>query len=345
MLAGETERKMRTNEITTSLELRYARVALLLVAALAGPSGHSASAEWRPDRNVEIVVGTAPGGGVDKTARLIQRILQEKRIADTPVTVVNKPGGGGSIGWTYLNQHPGDGHFIAITPLNLLTNHITGTSQISLDEITPLPLLGAEYIVFTVKADSPIKSGSDLMARLRKDPQSVNIATATRGGANHIAIAFAAKKAGVDVTRLKIVVFKSGGESATALLGGHVDLVPAAASVVAPQIRDGKLRALAVSSGQRLHGLFAGVPTWKEQGVDTDFANWRAAIGPKGMSRAQIDYWDEVFAKVTRTADWKKELEKNFWVNEYMRSRESKKYFDAQYGELKAILTALGMAR
>lgn len=286
MLAGETERKMRTNEITTSLELRYARVALLLVAALAGPSGHSASAEWRPDRNVEIVVGTAPGGGVDKTARLIQKILQEKRIADTPVTVVNKPGGGGSIGWTYLNQHPGDGHFIAVTPLNLLTNHITGTSQISPDEITPLPLLGAEYIVF-----------------------------------------------------------KSGGDSATALLGGHVDLVPAAASVVAPQIRDGKLRALAVSSGQRLHGLFAGVPTWKEQGVDTDFANWRAAIGPKGMSRAQIDYWDEVFAKVTRTADWKKELEKNFWVNEYLRSRESKKYFDGQYGELKAILTALGMAR
>ncbi|MBI3068346.1 MAG: tripartite tricarboxylate transporter substrate binding protein [Betaproteobacteria bacterium] len=259
---------MRTNEMTTSLELRYARAALLLVAALAGPSGHSASAEWRPDRNVEIVVGTAPGGGVDKTARLIQRILQEKRIADTPVTVVNKPGGGGSIGWTYLNQHPGDGHFIAVTPLNLLTNHITGTSQISPDEITPLPLLGAEYIVFTVKADSPIKTGSDLMARLRKDPQSVNIATATRGGANHIAIAFAAKRAGVDVTRLKIVVFKSGGESATALLGGHVDLVPAAASVVAPQIRDGKLRALAVSSGQRLHGLFAGVPTWKEQGKE-----------------------------------------------------------------------------
>lgn len=325
--------------------VQRAGMLLLLVAVFSGAGSHAAHSAWKPERNVEIVVGAAPGGGVDKTARLIQGILQERKMVEVPVSVVNKPGGGGSIGWTYLNQRPGDAHYVAVTPLNLLTNYITGTSQISPAEITPISLLGSEYIVFTVRTESPIRTGRDLMEVIKKDPRSLNIATATRGGANHIAIASAAKKAGVPVKQLKIVVFKSGGESTTALLGGHVDLVPASASVVAPQIKDGKLRAVAVSSPQRLHGLFADVPTWKEQGIDTVFANWRAAIGPKGMTRAQIDYWDEVFAKVTNTDEWKKDLDKNFWVNEYLNSRESRKYLDAQYGELKAILNDLGMAR
>ena len=87
------------------------------------------AAEWKPDRVVEIIVATGAGGGQDKSARTVQRILQEGRIVPVAATVQNKPGGGGLVAWTYLNQKAADGHFIAISNPTLLTNHITGRSN------------------------------------------------------------------------------------------------------------------------------------------------------------------------------------------------------------------------
>src|SRR5687768_16176183 len=110
----------------------------LALAAVVMPA---TAADWKPERNVEIVVGTSPGGGQDKTARLVQRILTERRLADAPVSVVNKPGGGGNLGWIYLNQHPADGHFLEIGTTTLLTSHLLGRSTISYSDVTPVAML------------------------------------------------------------------------------------------------------------------------------------------------------------------------------------------------------------
>jgi putative tricarboxylic transport membrane protein len=300
---------------------------------------------WKPEKNVEIVVPAAAGGGTDRMARTIQKIVQDRRIVESTTSVVNKPGGGGTVGYTYVMQHRGDGHYVVVTYPSLLTNHIIGVSQINHTNFTPLAQFGNEYIGLAVKADSPIKTNKDLLDRLRKDPGSVVFGTFALGAPTHIALALVMKAAGVDVRKLKVVVFASSGESMAALYGGHVDMVPSAvANLVAP-VQEGRVRVIGVTSPKRMQGALAQVPTWRESGIDVVTGYWRGVVGPPGMPAAQIAFWDDVFARLVKTEEWKKELDRSAAENEYINSRESKQFLDTQYEELKRILTDLGLAK
>jgi len=317
-----------------------------LVLALAAPAALAQSAPWKPARSVEIVVGVAPGGGIDRMARLVQKILQDQKLLDVTATVVNKPGGGGTVAQAQLNQRQGDAHVWEITATSLLTNHILGRSALSHRDFTPIAMLSDEYLGFLVRADSPLKSGRDLLALLKADPESLPVGIATAAGnTNHIAAGLAAKVAGADVRKLKVVVFGSGGESMTALLGGHVGLVVTPSANAISHLRSGKMRVLAVASPARLEGALAPVPTWKEQGADIVVANWRPAIGPKGWSPAQVAFWEEALARVTRSEEWKSEAAQSGAVTNYMNSRDLAAHFDAQYAQFRAILTDLGLAK
>jgi len=152
-------------------------------------------------------------------------------------------------------------------------------------------------------------------------------------------------KAGGDARRLKMVVFKAGGEVTSALLGGHVDVVPAPVANLLPHIKSGKLRALAISSSQRLAGDLASVPTWRELGVDAVFDTWRGMVGPKGMTVAQIAYWDQVLSRMTKAEDWKNDLVRNYWGDNYLNSSQSRSYLDKEYKDFKNILGDLGLAK
>ena len=174
------------------------------------------------------------------------------------MTVVSKVGGG-VLAWAYLNQHPGDGAYISISPINLIIEHILGAS--------PITQLFNEYVAFGVKPESPLRSMKDVMERLKSDPASVSFAfAASLGGANHIATSPAAKKAGVEPRKLKLIVFSSASQVVTAVLGSHLDVAVVAVSGAAPHFQAGRIRVIGVSSAQRLPGAFAAVPTRKEQG-------------------------------------------------------------------------------
>ncbi len=319
---------------------------LSLAISLAAPAALSQTGSWKPARNVEIIVGVGPGGGIDRTARVLQKILQDQRLIEVTATVVNKPGGGSTIAQAYLNQRVGDAHFWEITATSLLTNHITGKSQLGHKDFTPIAMLSDEYIGFLVRQDSPLKSGRDLLNLLKADPESLPIGIATAAGnTNHIAAGLAAKAAGGDVKKLRVVVFGSGGESMTALLGGHVGLVATPAANAITHLQSGKMRVLAIASPARLEGTLSTVPTWREQRADIVVANWRPVIGPRGLSASQVAYWEDVFAKVTRSDEWINEVARAGGVNHYMNSRDLSAYFDAQYVQFKVILTELGLAK
>lgn len=321
------------------------RAALLSWAALWATAGIAQPA-WKPEKAVELIAPSAPGGGTDMTARLIQRIWQDKRLLDVPVTVVNKSGGGGALALTYLKTHAPDPHFLQIVSAVLLTNHIAGRSQLGHADFTPIALLNSEYVVLAVKNDSPFRGVRDLMAVLKPDPGAVSFAVGTSlGGVNHIAAAAVARASGGDAKRLKTVVFKSSAESATAALGGHVDVVISSASILLPHLASGAMRFLAVSAPKRLGGALASVPTLREQGVDAVVDNFRLVMGPPGMAPAQVAYWDQVMLRLSVTDEWKKDLEHNGWENTYMNSRDTGKYLDAQYVGLKSVLAEVGFAK
>lgn len=308
--------------------------------------GLAQSAQWTPEKNVEIVVGASPGGSGDKTARLIQKILKDEQLVKSSTTIVNKAGGGGTISRIYLNQQAGDGHYISIAPLNIITNFINGVSKISYADMTPLAHLYDEYIAFAVKADSPIKTGKDLIDRLKQKPDSLVIAIATtRGNPNHIAAALVAKSSNIDVKQLKTVVFNSSGEATTALLGGHVDLVPSSIPILLPLFLSGKIRIIGVTSDKRLSDAMSEVPTWKEQGINAVFGSWRGIIGPKGLTADQVTFWDQVFQKLSQSPEWAADLKSNFWVNTYRNSKDANSYWAEQSKELNTILTSIGLTK
>jgi putative tricarboxylic transport membrane protein len=315
-------------------------------AATVLASSISGAADWRPARNVEIVVNTSPGTGSDTTARLMQQILRDRKLVDASSTVVNKVGGGGSIGVTYVAQHPGDGHYILVTAPTLLTNYITGKSSINYTDLTPLAQLGSESVVFTVKADSPIRSANDLAERLKADAGSLSISIGNSVGShNHLAAALVVKAVGGNVKRMKVVSFSGSTEGITALLGGHLDVACSPASGVMQQVIAGRLRVLAVAGEQRLGGPLAVVPAWKELGVPVVMANWRSVVGPKGMSEEQIRYWDEAFSGLAQSAEWKRSLDDKLEENTYLNARDARKFMDAQYALLSAALSDLGLAK
>ncbi len=230
-------------------------LAMLAVLAVTAPMPANSQTAWKPERAIEIIVGAGPGAAADATARNLQRIVQERKLVPAPFNVINRPGAGYSIAWTYMHTHPGDGHYLALTALSLITNAITGTNPLTYTDVTPIAQLFTEYMVLVVRNDSPIRNGRDAVERLKRDPTAYSIALAAAlGNQNHIATAVALKAGGVDVRRLKVVIFDSSALSMTALLGGHVDLVAASASNVLGHLRAGRVRVLGISSPQRLAG-------------------------------------------------------------------------------------------
>ncbi len=336
---------MKSSSIQQRSELSRACLVGALVSIVLSGAVSAQTAAWKPEKNVEIVVGTSPGGGQDTSARLVQRIIQDKRLTEVPTAVVNKPGGGSSIGYAYLNQHPGNGHFIMLLTVPLLTNHILKLSPVAPGDLTPLAILFEEYIVTTVVADSPLKSGKDLLDRLKKDPASVSIGVPSLAGGGHFAIVMAAKAGGVDPRKLKTVIFKSGGDSMIALLGGHIDVMMSTTAAPIVQRRAGKVRLLTVASPKRLPGEMSDVATWRENGVNVVFSNWRGMVGPRGLTAAQVAYWEGVFSRVVATDEFKRDLEQNHLVANFLRSEEMRSYLKSEYDELKVLMTELGMVK
>lgn len=318
-----------------------------LVIALLGWIGAACGAtpQWQPERPIEIVVGVTPGGPLDLSARLLQKIAADRQWVATPISVVNRPGANNALAWVYLNQHPADAHYLAMTLPNIVTNRLTGIHALNYTDVTPLAQLNSEPIAFTVKPDSPIRSGKELLERLRQNPASLSIAFSNIGSANHIGAGVLFKAAGIDVKKARLVAFKGASEAVTAILGGHVDAIASSASTVLPQVQSGQLRAVAVAAPKRLSGAMANVPTWKEQGVDAVFANWRGVIGPRGLAPAQVAYWDAIIGRIVRSEDWLREVEKRGWEADYLNSAESRRFLERQNEDLKGLLADLGLAK
>ena len=314
-----------------------------LALSLLAPFAH---AQWQPTKNVEIVVPSAPGGSNDKTARSLERIMHDKRLLSATLTVVNKPGGGNAMTMNYLNLHQGDAHYLMIGTPTILTNHIIGASTLNYTDFTPIASLFNEYIVFAVKADAPMKTGRDLIERLKKEPKSVSIGFATAVGShNHIAAGLLAKAIGADVRALKVIAFKGSSEAVAALLGGHIDLVTTAAGNVAEQVEAGKLRIVGIAANQRLTGPYAAVPTWKEQGVNVVFGGWRSIMGPKGMTAPQIAFWEKLLAQVVAQPAWKSDLQRNYLSDDFALGERFRTELKQDYASMKAVLSDLGLAK
>lgn len=319
----------------------YFGLSTLLILGACSSEGTVSEQDAFPNDNIELVAPATPGGGWDATARAIQKILRDEGIVEENINVVNKPGGSGEVGWQYLKEK--DAHTVAIDSSLLITNNLLGQSQLSYENFTPLAILTTEWISIAVPNDSPFKDATELMEKLKEDPTSIKIALAPGLGNNdHLSFVQAAKEYGVDVTKLNILIYESGAEVVTALLGGHVDVATMSVSEGKEQHLAKKFKIIAVSSEERIEGL-EDVKTWKEQGVDMVFPHWRGILGSPDMTEEEIAYYDEAIGKMVETEAWAKLLNNNGWESFYKNSKDSSEFLKEQTVNYDNLLTDSGL--
>jgi putative tricarboxylic transport membrane protein len=317
--------------------------AAALAAACVAPA--FAQESWKPTRPVTLIAPNAPGGTSDRTARELQRIFQKHRLVEVAVNVVNRPGGAGTIALNHLNSQPGDAHVLLMATSAAISNHITGLTTYNYSDFTAIAMLLGDNYGVNVRAGSPVQSARDMLDRLKKSSDSLSFGVSSVGGTNHTSLVAALQKGGVDFKRVKMVTFAGGGQITLQLLGGHVDAISTGLSNMVDHLRQGKMRTLVITGPRRMGPPFTDVPTWKELGIDVVLMGWRGILAPKGLTPAQTAYWDGVFRKLAQTEDWKSDLQNNYWENIYTGAADTKRWLDAEYAELKQILTELGLAK
>lgn len=320
----------------------YLLAALLAVTASGAASGQG----WRPEKAVEIVVPTAAAGINDQIARLVQRVLQDEKLIAVPAVVMNKAGGNQSLSVIYMSQRAPDPHYLLYSTATLFTNQLAGLTELGYRDFTPVALLVEDFSVITVGANSPMKGLRDLIERLKADPGNVAFGMVSRGGPNHLALSQAMRSAGVDPKKLRVVVFKTNAESMTAVMGGHIQAVVSSVSAALPQAQAGNTRMIAVAAPRRIPGSLASLPTMREQGVDaTGISNWRALFATRGITPAQLAYWDDAIAKVTVSEEWRKEIDGTNMTPHYLRSAAFAKFLDAEYAATRAVMSDMGLVK
>ncbi|UJL47663.1 tripartite tricarboxylate transporter substrate binding protein [Virgibacillus sp. NKC19-16] len=320
-------------------------VGLLLILTLvfiAGCSSESSGSEADfPEGDIEFVAPATPGGGWDATARAMQKILGDAGIIEENINVSNKPGGGGEVGWQYLLGQ--DAHTISINSSLLVANNLLGQSELTYEDFTPLGILSTEWVSVAVPPDSPYETGAEVMEALKEDPTSLTIGVGpSLGNSDHLSFVQAAQEFGVDVSQVEFLVYESGGDVLTALLGGHVDVATMSVSESKEQHLAGEINMIAVSSEERIEGL-EEVSTWQEQGVDMVFPHWRGVMGPPDMSEEEIAYWDEAIGEMVETEAWQEVMNNNEWEPFYHNSQESQEFLAEQTERFDELMTEAGL--
>lgn len=300
---------------------------------------------WRPDRAVELIAGTPPGGGLDRVGRALERAILDTKLLGVPVAVVNVPGDGARRAWThYIDKHPGDGHVLGISSPNLTTDYLVGIASFEHSRYTPIATLVTEYIAFAVRADSSLRNGTDLLERLGRQPASVKFALSTAlGNPNHIAVAKLTRHAGGDINAPTIRVFDSALDAVADVVAGDADVCAVTAASVLAALKSSRVRLVGVSSPCRLAGEFNATPTWREQGVDCVIGAWRGVTGPVGLSAEQVAYWVRVLTAAAEQPAWREELVRLNWSPMVMTGPALTQYLADERAEFVAVLRDLGL--
>ncbi len=290
--------------------------------------------------NVKMMIPANPGGGWDGTGRALGNALREAGAAS--VSYENKGGAAGVIGLAqFYNANKGDPNALMVMGAVMLGGIITGKPPVSITQLTPIARLTTEYNVFVLPENSPFKTMADVVAQLKKDPGSVKWGGGSRGSTEHIAAAQIAQAAGVSASKINYVPFRGGGEATAAILGGNVTVGGSGYSEFQQYIESGKMKAIAVTSGQSLKGL--AIPTLKEQGIDVEIGNWRGVFGAADITDAQRNELTNLVIKATKTKTWEADLAKNGWSPALLSGKAFDEFVDRDFAALRATMVRAGM--
>jgi putative tricarboxylic transport membrane protein len=289
---------------------------------------------------LRLIAPAAPGGGWDQTARVMQQTLQRAGIVRI-APVENIPGAAGTIGLArFVGAERGTGDVLMVSGLIMLGGIVMHRSPVTLHDVVPIARLTGEYEVIAVPVASPFRSLADLVAALKQKPEAISWGGGSAGGSDQMLAGLIADAVGIDPSRINYIAFSGGGESLSAVLGGQVSVGINGLAELEPQIAAGTLRALAISSSERLSGL--NVPTLREQGVDVQFENWRSLVAPPGISTSDRRRLETTVDAMVQSAEWREALQRYRWIDRYLTGPQLAAFVDAEEQRARDILRKLG---
>jgi len=313
--------------------------ALFLLAQAGAPPAFSQG--FTPTRPIEFVVHTGPGGGNDLLARAISGIVEKERLLPVRMQVANKPGGGGIAAMSYLSEKKGETHTIALFANTWFNGPLMSKeARVTMNELTPIVRLVTEPGVVVVRADSPYKTLKDFIDDAKKRPGELKQSGGSIGSRDNMVRSMLIKHTGANWV---FISFPGGGERIAALLGGHVQMMIMDPQEAGDRLRDGTLRLIAQIAEKRI-AAFPDLPTIQEFGYDIpNYATLRGVVGPPEMPADAVRFWEGLFAKLVKTAAWKKYLEDNLFEDGYMTTAEVQKFAKEHPSKVREMLLLAGI--
>lgn len=261
----------------------------------------NAAAQTYPAKQVRIVVGFVPGGGSDFIARLISAKLTES--FGRPVIVENRPGAGAAIATEWVAKAPADGYTLLLGsagPFGIIPALSPKTPYDALKDFDPITLVVIMPFGMTVHPSLPVKNVKDLIALARARPGQLNFGSPGHGTTNHLAGEMFKLMAKIDLTH---VPYKGVAAAMADVIAGQIQILSGDLTTLLPQVKSGRLRAIAVTSAKR-STLVPEIPTIAESGVPGyDTSGWFGMVVPAGTPRAVIERLNTEIVKAITTPE------------------------------------------
>ena len=290
---------------------------------------------------IKLLIPANPGGGWDLTGRALGEALVSSGQAAS-MSYENRGGAAGAIGLAqFANAYGGDPHALMVMGAVMLGGIITGKPPVGLSKVRPIARLTNEYNVFVLPTQSPFVSMREVLVQFRNDPRSIKWGGGSRGSTEHVAVHMLARALGVDARRINYVPFRGGGEAAAALMAGYLSVGGSGLSEFLPHITSNRMRAVALTSPERLPGL--DVPTLREVGQDVVIGNWRGVCAPIGLTAEQRLALIERVRLALASPSWNASLAQHRWMSEPLLGEPFEAFVAAEFESMRAVLVKAGL--
>ncbi len=280
-------------------------IALAAASGLACTAAAQTAPQAYPSKPIRLIVAVAPGGGTDFVARLMGHKLTES--LGQQILVDNRPGGGSTIGFEFALRSAPDGYTLLMVSTSYsVVPSIFQLKYDALNDFTPVIPVARGPFLIVVHPSLPVKTTRELVALARARPGQITYGSSGTGAIVHLTTEYFLHMAGVQMTH---VPYKGGGPAMSDLIAGHIQLVFATTQVGIPQVKAGRLRAIAVTTPERVP-TEPQIPTVNESGVPGyEVTNWHGLIGPKGLPRAVVERLNAEMNRILKLKDMAERLQ------------------------------------
>jgi tripartite-type tricarboxylate transporter receptor subunit TctC len=307
-----------------------------------------AAAEWKPDRNIEFIVTSGPGGGTDRFARAVQAAITNNKLLESSITVVNKPGANGAEGLLTLEEAKGNPHKVAFGTSNVWMLPLGAKVAYAATDLTPLAIMAFDEFIIWVNADLPYKSIKEYLDAARATPGAIKMGGGMTKDVDHILTKVIENAAHVTFS---YVPFKGGGDAGIQLAGGHITSNVNNPSENIEHWRSGKVRPLCVVSPKRMSSTekvtsdmgWADIPTCAEAGLPVnEFRGPRTVWLAGGLTDEQLKFYTVLFGKVRETKEWKDFITSAELSDVYVTGKEFADFMAKDEASGRSIFTEAG---